>query len=264
MVENDVDVVVLAGDRGPGDPLARAAGVDGKTLVPVAGIAMLTRVLTTLGRWPRLNRILLVVPAGHAYDQAIIAAGLDDQRLVQIQPQASPSLSVAKALSVAGSARPVLLTTADHPLLELAWLDEMLRQSDDADLLVGLVDWHAVKQQFPHNRRTRYRFRDRSICGTNLFVLASSKADVVVDFWRRIEQQRKRPWRIVSMLGWLSLTRYLVGRLAIKDAFAALSERLGTSIAPRMLDDPNSAVDVDSEADLALVEQIMAERGQAC
>src|SRR3546814_7084049 len=41
-------VLVLAGDRGPQDPVSQAAGVAHKCLAPVAGRTMLERVVTAL------------------------------------------------------------------------------------------------------------------------------------------------------------------------------------------------------------------------
>ncbi|MFU8833090.1 MAG: nucleotidyltransferase family protein, partial [Wenzhouxiangella sp.] len=194
-----VDVIVLAGDRGPGDPLATAAGVAGKTLVPVAGQAMLTRVLRCLVGWPGTNRVLLVAPSSPDYVAAVDAAALAAGQLVWIEPAGSPSQSVAKALAAADRTRPVLLATGDHPLLSHQWFDQLLAANSNADLQVALVDWKAVIERFPGSRRTRYRFSDRSICGTNLFIFRSEKADVVVGRWRQVEQDRKRPWRIVSL-----------------------------------------------------------------
>jgi hypothetical protein len=67
-----------------------------------------------------------------------------------------------------------------------------------------------------------------------------------------------------SLLGWANLARFLAGRLALDPAFEALSRSVGVRVRPVLLDDPLAAVDVDSPADLALVEQVLAERGQSC
>ncbi|MFU8832926.1 MAG: NTP transferase domain-containing protein, partial [Wenzhouxiangella sp.] len=192
------------------------------------------------------------------------AAALAAVQLVWIEPADSPSQSVAKALAAADRTRPVLLATGDHPLLSHQWVDQLLAADSGADLQVGLVDWNAVMQRFPGSRRTRYRFSDRSICGTNLFVFRSEKADVVIGRWRQVEQDRKRPWRIVSLLGWTNLARYLAGRLSLDEAFDALSVRLKVTVGPTLLNDPLSAVDVDSAADLELVGQVIEERERSC
>ena len=45
----DLTVLVLAGRRGPSEPLAQAAGCSHKALMPIRGIPMLSRVLRSLG-----------------------------------------------------------------------------------------------------------------------------------------------------------------------------------------------------------------------
>ncbi|MGY6554490.1 MAG: NTP transferase domain-containing protein [Wenzhouxiangella sp.] len=264
--EAKIDVILLAGDRGPDDPLARRAGVIGKALVPVAGRPLLETVLRVLLSWPKLGRIILVAPA-HADYAAIVArvAAHRADALVCIEPAASISASVQAGIAASqGDWRLVL--TADHALLDTAWLDALLAQTqaeEDTEILVGLADWHRVMARFPGSRRTRYRFRDYAICGTNLFAMREPGASRLLKVWREVEQQRKKPWRIISLLGWHNLAAYLAGRLRLDDAFAALSRRLAIPIRPLLLDDPLTAVDVDSLADHALVEQVLLERERA-
>ena len=255
-----MDLIVLAGDRGPGDPLAERSAVAGKTLVPVVGKPMLVRVLDTLGAWPKTDRIVVVAPDMRDYEQAIglsSAAG----RCLHVPPEASPSLSVGRALTELGSDRPVTLVTADHPLLSSRWLDA-LNGPGDEDLRVGLVDHALVRERFPHSRRTRYKFSDREVGGTNLFQFRTRQADQIIGLWRGVEQQRKRPWKVVSLLGPANLGLYLVGALALDQAFARLSKRLSVRIAYRLIDDPLSAVDIDTLSDLALVESLLADRAE--
>lgn len=261
-----VDRIVLAGDRRADDPLAVAAGVAGKALVPVAGQTMLTHVIRTLTRWPRNGRVIVVANDSPAYRQAAAeGAECAADGLIWVEPAESLMASVGRALNHSRSER-CLLLTADHVLLDSAWLDHLLTEADPrtASLAVGLADWHQVMARFPGSRRTRYRFSDRAACGTNLFLLNErSGVNRILDQWQQVEQQRKRPWRIVSMLGWANLSRYLAGRLSLDDAFSALSAKLGATIEPVHLADPLTAVDVDSAADLALVERVLAERAES-
>lgn len=261
-----VDVIVLAGDRGPGDPLAASAGVRGKALVPAAGTALLTRVGQTLSSWPMLGRLILVAPDHDDYRAAIAGAGFDPAGAVTwVAPELSLSASVRAGLAAAVSPTRLLLT-ADHALLNPAWMNDLLAAAarhPHAAVLVGVADWAGVMARFPGSRRTRYRFRDGSICGTNLFVLRAPAAHRLLRVWEGVEQQRKRPWRIVSLLGWANLAQYLAGRLSLNAAFGALSRRLDIDIAPVLIDDPLSAVDVDTPADLRLVESVLSERARS-
>ena len=260
----EVDVIVLAGDRGGNDPLASQAGVVGKTLVEVDGQPMLARVLETLSAWPALGRLVVVAPDTPEHAAVLDAQTVAGDGMIRVMPESSPSQSVASALRICNERRPVLLVTADHPLLDTAWLERLLQTDPAADLTVGLVDYRCVMQRFPGTRRTRYRFSDVSICGTNIFAFQTVQADAVVRLWRRIEQQRKRPWRIVSILGWALLARYLAGRVSLAEAISALSTKAGVRISACLIDDPLSAVDVDSPEDLRLVEQVIRSRTASC
>ena len=74
--------------------------------------------------------------------------------------------------------------------------------------------------------------------------------------WRRVEQQRKNPLRIISQLGWWSVLRYVLGWMTLDQALGELSQRLKVAIAPVHLPYPEAAIDVDSIADQELVEGI--------
>jgi len=253
-------VVVLAGDRGPGDPLAAAAGVPGKVLVPIAGRSLLARVLDAVAGFAPGARVLVVCPGHVAYQRE-----LDAQHAIRcerIAPAAGPAASVGGALEQVDPATPVLLVTGDHPLIEPAWL-QMLRAGaarNVADAAVGVADFDSVSRAYPGNRRTHYRFADRGVCGTNLFWFRTARGRRVVEAWQAFERDRKRPWRIVGRLGWINLFRYLLGRLSLEAAMAALSSRFDATLVAIRLDAPEAAVDVDTPADLALVERILAAR----
>ncbi len=251
-------IVVLAGDRGPGDPLAAAAGVPGKVLVPVAGRPMLVRVLEAAGGLDADRPIRLVRPDHEAYEAAL-AGGPETRRIV---PATGPAASVSAAMEDIDAGRSVLILTGDHPLLTTDRLERFITQAaaTGADAVVGLADADAVQARFPEGRRTRYRFADRRVCGTNLFLIRTTEGRRLIAQWRAFERDRKRPWRIVRRLGLVDLIRYLLGRLSVDDAFAALSKRLGVKAAPVLVDWPEAAVDVDTPADLELVEGAFAER----
>jgi len=72
--------IVLAGDRGPDDPVARAAGVSCKALVPVAGRTMILRVLDALIGSSVIDSLIVCGSssrlAGHSAElDGLIAAG---------------------------------------------------------------------------------------------------------------------------------------------------------------------------------------------
>ena len=218
---------------------------------------MLDRVLTALRSHPRVGSIRVSI------DQPEL---IDDREATVVQAAASPSQSVLEALESRPEAtrrRPVLLTTADHALLDRPVLDAFLSASDatDADITVGLVAEQTLQAAYPDSQRTYLRFRGGSFSGANLFALRTPAAREAVLFWRQVERQRKRPWQLVAAFGLPTLALFALRRLTLADGFARASKLLGIRAQPVTLPFARAAIDVDKPADLALVERILAETG---
>lgn len=249
-------VVVLAGQRqGAADPVAQAAEVAAKALADIGGETMLARVVTAV-RGAGVERVL--VSATHA---GVIA---EAERLgaEPVVAAGGPSDSVAAAFAVTGA--PLLVATADHPLLTPAWVEGFIADVPaGTDVAVLLARRDLVEAALPGTRRTWLRFRDGDWSGCNLFLLASPRAAAALSLWREVETNRKRPWRIVRRLGPATLARYLLGRLTLADALARLGRQVGITAAVVAARDGLAAVDVDSEADYLMVRSLLAARSAA-
>ncbi|MCB1748523.1 MAG: NTP transferase domain-containing protein [Gammaproteobacteria bacterium] len=252
--------VVLAGERPGGNALARSHDVAAGVLVEVLGRPCLARVLDALRASDRVGGGVVVGPRREVVDgDAALRALLEAGDFRWLPPADGPSASAMAG--VAALARwPVLLTAGDHALLTPAIVDDFCTRADRlaADVVIGLVPWARVRAAWPESRRTLLRFADGACCGSNLFLLRSARATAVLDFWRAVERERKRPWRIARALGAGTLLRYLGGRLERAEAFARLSAQAGAEVACITIDEPRAAVDVDSAADHALAERILA------
>ena len=122
------------------------------------------------------------------------------------------------------------------------------------DVTVGLAPHAVVLEGYPGIRKTVLRFSDGEFCGCNLFAFLTPEGRQIAAFWRKIEQQRKKPLRVIGMLGWWAVIRYRLGLLPLEEALAKLGKRLGLRIRAVVLPYANAAIDVDSIADLDLVQ----------
>ena len=263
MANQDFTAVVLAGERRSpaADPLASAAGVASKVLVPVAGVAVIQRVLDNIERCTRFSRRILVGPTAATLAAVPgLQSRIDSGLWTWLAPAGSPASSASAALEVIGNDGPVLLTTADHAFMTAEILDYFCSGAlaTSADFAAGFARRKDVLAMFPGTRRTGWRFRDDTYCGCNLFAVLRSSGHAVTDFWQLVEAERKRPWRIMQILGAGLLTRYLARRLTLADALAELGARTECSIAPVLLSQSEAAVDVDSIADWRLVNESWA------
>jgi CTP:molybdopterin cytidylyltransferase MocA len=253
----------MAGTRAGTDPLAVATGVTHKALTPVAGVAMLERVLTTLRASPWVGRIV-VCGLDPAVASDLVARHAGGLRVDLVQGGHTPSASAALAIRTFALAPPVLITTADHPLLAAATLDAFCERATaiNADATFGLVPIALVRAAFPGIRRTAFRFRDGGFCGCNLYALLSTKGYTALEEWASVEAERKRPWRLLRLLGYGTLLRFVLGRLSLADLTGAVFARTGLSVRPVLLTDPAAGFDVDTpEQRLAAEKFLLAKAG---
>ncbi len=257
-------VVVLAGRRSAADPLAEVAHAAHRALLEIEGEPMLVRVTRRLLAWPSVERILINIDTPELLDSIPpLAEARDDGRIRILKSTPSPSRSVLESLDAAGlDDGPVLVTTADHALLDDQMLDAFFTPSfaGDADLCFGLVSRQAIEARFPASKRTYLRFRDDAYSGANLFLFRSPESQRAAEFWFRVENDRKQPWRIAKAFGLASLLLFATRRLTLEAAMARVSRVIGARVEAIVLPMAEAAVDVDKIEDLELVREILAAR----
>lgn len=254
-------VVVLAGDRQSRDPVAEHAGVSCKALVPVAGRAMVLRVLEALSEAREVGRPTLVGPSMTSIEENKELAEQVRSGLVQwMTPQATPSTSAFEALQSLPVDVPVLLTTADHALLTPEMIDHFCSEArkSGCDVVAGVARHELIAQAFPESKRTVTKLNDGGYCGCNLFAFLTPQGRKAADFWRKVEQERKNPLRIIRIIGWTTVLRYLLGRLSLDQALQRLSKKMQLQVGVVRMPYARAAVDVDKLEDLLLVESILA------
>ena len=253
--------VVLAADRGPGDEVAREAGAPCKSLAPVGGIPMVMRVLDALDGARDISGYILCGPPQSIIDQHQMLGRLISSGKIQwMQNQATPSTSTLKVLNSLPDDEAVLVTTADHAMLNEQIVDYFCAeaQTSGADVAVGLTRYDDVIAAYPEMRRTAMRFSDARYCSCNLFAFLTPRARKIADLWRQVESQRKKPWRVINLLGWMAVLRYATGNLSLTQARQFISRRLGVDAVAVVLPFPEAAVDVDTVADWKFVENLVS------
>lgn len=254
--------LVLAGSRGPADPVATHCGVRHKALAPVAGVPMVARVLRSLAASRHVGRIVLCLEAPELLTTVPEIARLTEAgRLGTMLSAASPSASVGAALRSIEAPYPLLVTTADHPLLTTTMVDHFCSAlSDGCDVAVALATASLIRREYPGAVRTFYQLGGEGYSGCNLFAFRTPQAGRAAGFWSEMERHRKRPWRLVSAIGPMTLVRFLLGMLDVRTVERLLSRRIGAGV--RIVEMPfaEAAIDVDKPADLELAETILSRR----
>ena len=262
-LEKFFTTLVLAGRRGPTDPVAQAAGCSHKALVPIAGVPMLVRVLRELRAVPHVKQIAVSIDDPAILNRLSEVRALVEDGSIHVYPSgSSPAESVLACFQSLQARGPLLVTTADHPLLTA----EMLRHfctavaERDTDVAAGVMAASVFRAQYPYSKRSFIPLRDESFCGTNLFALCTPRAASAAQFWGHAGRFRKRPWRLISTFGPTNLLLLAFRRLDLAAAIPRASRILGARVAVVQMPFTECAIDVDNLDDFATATRILNER----
>jgi GTP:adenosylcobinamide-phosphate guanylyltransferase len=248
--------VLLAGSRPGGDPLAHRHGTDLKALIPVSGQPMVRRPAIALLSSERFAAV-------RVFTQQV-------SRIAEVRP-ADPRLSVEPSKDTIASTLdaicsdpatvwPVLVTTADHALLNPGMIDDFCDRAAGADIAVAVVERGRLLKRLPATRRTWIRFRGGAYSGANLFLLGSPKVASAIETWRGVEQDRKKGWRLLLAMGPSLLIGAALRLLTIDQSLRRIGGKLNLDIRAIEMADPLAAVDVDKPDDHRLVEAVLEGR----
>jgi GTP:adenosylcobinamide-phosphate guanylyltransferase len=249
--------ILLAGSRPGKDPFAEAHGTDLKALIPVAGTPMVRRPVEALLR--------------SADIAAVRVLAQQPERIGAVLP-ANPKLSVTASNGTIAATLaalctdpttpwPLLVTTADHALLDEAMIADFCGRAAGAAIAIAVVDRAALSARLPDSKRTWIPFRGGAYSGANLFALGGPQALSAIALWRAVEQDRKKGWKLLWQLGPALFLGAMLRLLSLEQVLQRIGGKLDLAMRPVVMRDPLAAVDVDKQADLDLVERLIAERG---
>ena len=246
--------VVLAGSRPGRDAFAERFGTNLKALIPVAGEAMVRRPVRALLASEKIGKLLVVSQLPEQ-----IAAVLP--RDPHIEVRASKATIAETMIGLIADPHvewPLIVTTADHALLDRTIVDEFIAQAADADITLGVVERASLLQRLPQSRRTWLKFRGGAYTGANLFALRSPAVKPAVELWRSVEQDRKKAWALILLLGPATFILAALRLISLDQVLAKLGGMLGLTLKAVHLSNPLAGVDVDRAEDHRLVEAILA------
>lgn len=260
--------LILAGQRPGIDPLAAQFQQEWKALTPIAGEAMLSRVAKTLltlspdknTKTPAIGQIVVMAQEPKALLTGDCAWMAEDARITTALSGSGIANSIISLIDQKKITYPLLVTTADHPLLTKEMVTEFLSQAQNSDLSVGVVSRSNLLKSYPENRRTWLCFSDDAYSGANLFAMANDKVKAALQQWSEIEQNRKKAWRLIRHFGLCLAIRAITRSISFKKALNQVGNKLGLTINPVVLSEPEAGIDVDKLSDYQLAEKILKNR----
>jgi hypothetical protein len=241
------------------DPLAVAAGVSHKALVPVAGEAMIGRVLRIADEaFPDSPLFVAVEDFAIIADEPTVARLHAAGRLTPVGAEDHIVDSVVEASRTTGF--PLVLTTADNVLMSVEGFRSIAEAgaAGGVDGIVMMAEKADILASHPDGQRRFYKFRGGAYSNCNLFWIGNAHAFDAIETFRYGGQFAKRKGDAVRALGLTAILLYASGLVTLEGMFRHFSRRFGVRIRPLVAKDGRLAIDVDNDRTHRVAEEILA------
>lgn len=244
-MQEKIDLFITAGfDPDKADPLLEAAGVDHKSLIPVAGKPMIWHVVRAFVESGRVGEIVLVgLGPEHGLDFGVPVHYLPNQPSLW----ASQNAGVRHLRRINPADRLIIGTTADIPLLTpeiVNWFIDHCHPYD-RELYWGIVPEAVMVQGFPDSKRSYLPLREGRFCSGDLYLGPISAAEKIQEKMRGFIANRKSVVRQLLLLGPGVILRFLLRRLSLEDMLGVVQRAFGITGQPVILPFAEAGMDVD-------------------
>lgn len=254
--------IVLAGQRPGIDPLASLFSLESKACVPLLGKPMAAWVIETLLATPQIGNIIILAQDREMVSAPKLAELIDDERVTFAKSIGGISQSISNVIGKAPVDWPVLITTADHPLLTVDMVKAFIDGTGFSDIAIAAVERRTFLQRYPSSKRTWLKFRGGAYSGANLFALRSRDTLKALELWAHAEQDRKKAFKLFWHFGLRLALRAITRTISFQSALHRAGRKLGLDAALVLLSQPEAAIDVDKISDHEQAELIMSQRLQ--
>lgn len=242
------DAIILAGGANS-KSLSNLNPQPYEALIEIAGRPMVSFVAEALAASSQVERIFVIGPAKELADCEL------PERATILEGGRTILDTISIGMAALGHQRKVLVATADIPLLTHNAVDDFLAQcaAVTADLYYPVVAKEVNNRHYPDSKRTYVRLREGIFTGGNIFLVNPNIVPQCMTVAEKIIDNRKNPWKLACIMGWLFLFKFIIGRLTLKAAESRVSEILGITGAVIQSTYPELGIDVDKASDLELV-----------
>lgn len=260
-----VTAIILAGRRsGVLDPLAAAADVPLKCLVPVGGKPLIDHVIAALLASPSITSVRVVADEVELLEAHIAETFPAVPVPIEVLP-AAYNLVDSIIAGASGAAYPLLITTADNVMLTPHSVEEFVTgaSAGNQGVAVALARREAVMAAHPEGQRRFYRFSDGEFSNCNTYWIGTESALSGAETFRSGGQFIKYPSRIAKTFGLWNLLKFYFGLGEVQACFDGIGRRLGFPVRMVELSDGAMAIDVDNERSHRVTGKLLDQRNAA-
>ena len=224
---------------------------------------MASWVIETLLATPQIGNIVILAQNREMVSAPGLTELFDNPRVTFAESIGGISQSIAHVIGKSPLDWPVLVTTADHPLLTVEMVSAFIDNSAVSDIAVAAVERRTLLQLYPNSKRTWLKFRGSAYSGANLFALRSPRTLKALELWAQAEQDRKKALKLFWHFGPRLTFRGITRTISFPSALHRAGRKLGLEATLVLLRQAEAAIDVDKISDHEQAELILSQRRQS-
>lgn len=228
-----------------------------KALLPIYGKPMLQYIVDALRKSDYIDGIAIIGDPDLLRDRI----NIDSSRDIFLQEDEMMIDNVIKGLKYFHDQEKILIITSDIPFITPKAIDHFIQASLDskADFTYPIIRKEIQMETYPDMQRTYVKLKEGPFTGGNMSLIKPNIGDPLIDLGRHMIENRKKPWKMVQILGMGFLVQLLLGILTIEK----LENRIGSllSINPKAIITPYAEIgnDVDKEEDIELAKKYIGQ-----
>ena len=245
--------LILAGADNDG-LLKEISDASNEALIPINGKPMITYMIESLQKAKDIERIVVVGPKDEL--QKI------HPEVEVIQNQGSILDNLSKGLTYLQNQEFILILTSDIPMITQEALTDFIRRCSQraGDVYYPINSKETSEAKFPGVKRTYIRVKDGTFTGGNVFLVRTEAAIRSLPKTKDFIAMRKKPLKLVAILGLSFIIRFLTKTLTIRAAENRMSQILGLRAVAIISPYAEIGVDIDKPEDLHIAEKMLAEK----
>ena len=244
----------MAGALNQGD-LCQYSSQKYEALIELQGKPMVEYVVRETQKAERIDNIVVVGPD----ELAVELPGSLLQDLQLVTSENSLLRNVQKGVEKLDGQGYVLLMTGDIPLIRSWIIDEFIKASlpltakKTYEVFYPLISIESCYQKYPGTVRTSFSLAEGEFTAGNLIVIKREILPSLLGLLEKLVSWRKKPVKLVRLLGFVCLLKYIFGSLAIQDIEKRIKEITDVSLKGMVMEFPEIGFDIDKQKDLEYI-----------
>lgn len=248
-----IDVIVLAGAKNDGR-LQEVANCEYEALIPINGKPMINYVIQVLKSSQWINRIIVV---GYPEMKSEL-----DPSVILLEAGESLADNLKIGIDYLNHREHVLVITSDIPMLNVEALEDFLTRCSEleGDIFYPIISRESNENTYPGTERTYFHLKEGIFTGGNVVLIGPSVVEACYAMINRVLNLRKNPWRLVQLLGFNFILKFIMRNLSISEIEKRVAHLFGIKGIAVISPYPEIGTDIDKPSDWELAERVLSQQ----